>query len=72
MEPAGRPGDGQPVAGPPPEGSGEPDGGPAGTEGPGEPGPGGPAEPPEAVPAPVPRAFAIRSPGAGPDDGVAG
>jgi Nitrate and nitrite sensing/HAMP domain/Histidine kinase-, DNA gyrase B-, and HSP90-like ATPase len=72
MEPAGRPGGGQPVVGPPPEGSGEPQGGPAGTEGPGEPGRGGPAEQPEAVPAPVPRAFAVRSPGAGRDDGVAG
>jgi nitrate/nitrite sensing protein/histidine kinase/DNA gyrase B/HSP90-like ATPase/HAMP domain-containing protein len=59
--PAGRHRDGQVPAGQPPA-----------PEGSGEPRRGAPVDRGEPVPTPVPRAFAVRSPGAGRDDGVAG
>jgi hypothetical protein len=52
-------------------GAGHPEVGPA-PDGPGEPRSGAPAERSEPVPSPVPRAFAVKSPGAGRDDGMAG
>jgi hypothetical protein len=64
MAPAGPPAPGQPVVepsanGPAPEGSGEPRGG-------------APVNQDEPVPSPAPRAFAVRSPGTGRDNGMAG
>jgi hypothetical protein len=65
MEPVGRPGPGQPRVEPAADGAGEPRrGAPVGRDGLGE-----PSEP---VPSPVPRAFAVESPGAGPHNGMAG
>jgi hypothetical protein len=52
-------------------GTGHPEVGPA-PDGPGEPHMGAPAERGEPVPSPVPRAFAVKSPGAGRDNGMAG
>jgi signal transduction histidine kinase len=52
-------------------GTGHPEVGPA-PDGPGEPRRGAPAERGEPVPTPVPRAFAVKSPGAGRDNGMAG
>ncbi|HEU4899690.1 MAG TPA: hypothetical protein VFX88_19315, partial [Actinomycetota bacterium] len=73
LEPAGRPGAGQPAVEPAPAGSGEPrEGARRGPQGPAEPQPGGPGRGGEPVPTPVPRAFAVRSPGTGRDDGMAG
>jgi hypothetical protein len=51
--------------------TGHPEVGPA-TDGPGEPRRGAPADRGEPVPSPVPRAFAVKSPGAGHDNGMAG
>ena len=66
MEPAGPAAAGRPV------GPVLPGQGPAQAEpGPPEPDPTGPG-PAEPVPTPVPRAFAVRSPGAGRDHGMAG
>src|SRR5829696_1975557 len=59
MEPAGAPGAGQPQVGPSPDGSGEAQRA-------------APADRGEPVPTPVPRAFAVRSPGAGRDNGMGG
>jgi K+-sensing histidine kinase KdpD len=59
MEPVGPHGAGQPQVGPAPEGDGQPRRG----------APDGRSEP---VPTPVPRAFAVKSPGAGRDNGMAG
>jgi hypothetical protein len=66
LQPAGRPAPAQPEVEPDrPEGPGEPQrGAPVGWEGPGAQG--------TPVPGHAPRAFAVRSPGAGPDDGMAG
>jgi hypothetical protein len=73
LEPAGRPGAGQPAVEPAPAGPGEPrEGARRGPQGPAEPQPGGPGRGGEPVPTPVPRAFAVRSPGTGRDDGMAG
>jgi signal transduction histidine kinase len=59
MEPAGPPSDGHPEVEP-------------GRDSPGVPRRGAPAERGEPVPTPVPRAFAVKSPGAGHDNGMAG
>jgi len=59
MEPAGPPGAGQPQVEPSPDGSGEAQRV-------------APADRSEPVPTPVPRAFAVKSPGAGRDNGMAG
>jgi Histidine kinase-, DNA gyrase B-, and HSP90-like ATPase len=59
MEPAGPPGAGQPEVGSSPDGSGEAQRA-------------APADPGEPVPTLVPRAFAVKSPGAGRDNGMAG
>jgi hypothetical protein len=61
MEPAGPAGGGRPEVEPGSDGPGGPEQGAAV----GRPGP-------EPVPTPVPRAFAVRSPGAGRDNGTAG